>query len=322
MTTRLLKPISFVLIILVITTSCKGNIKSESPIYPFKSSYGLEEYTEIYNSIWKTFNLSPEKQTIETSFGTARVNLFKNGSKPNLVLLPGFGESSNSFATLIDNLKDDFSLYLPDTIGDSGFSKALNIPKKPEQMALWLDEIITELNIENNFILGGLSFGGWQTMNYAIHYPDKAKKLILIAPAETVGKMKTKFRIKGMMMHFFPSEKRTIDMYRYTTRSGKIDDEYKMWQDLYIKQAISTDKNINTFHYVPPQLFSKEEISNIKTPILLLLGEEEIIYDNLEKTISFAESTGIEVEVIPGANHDILQAKLLEICNSIKSFIN
>ena len=54
-----------------------------------------------------------------------------------------------------------------------------------------------------------------------------------------------------------------------------------------------------------PRVFTDEEFARIKAPVLLVLGDHEVIYNDLEKTVAAAQRLveGVEVEVIPGAHH-------------------
>jgi pimeloyl-ACP methyl ester carboxylesterase len=52
-------------------------------------------------------------------------------------------------------------------------------------------------------------------------------------------------------------------------------------------------------------MYSKEEFSQIKAQTLLILGEKEVIYNDLYSAIQSARKLipGVQVEVIPEAHH-------------------
>jgi pimeloyl-ACP methyl ester carboxylesterase len=55
-----------------------------------------------------------------------------------------------------------------------------------------------------------------------------------------------------------------------------------------------------------PTKFSDQELANTKVPILLLIGEEEVIYSSIDATIESAKKKlipYIHVEIIPNAGH-------------------
>jgi pimeloyl-ACP methyl ester carboxylesterase len=54
-----------------------------------------------------------------------------------------------------------------------------------------------------------------------------------------------------------------------------------------------------------PRIYTRDEFARITAPVLLVLGDREVIYNDLEKTVTAARElvNGVEVEVIPGAHH-------------------
>jgi pimeloyl-ACP methyl ester carboxylesterase len=73
-------------------------------------------------------------------------------------------------------------------------------------------------------------------------------------------------------------------------------------------------------HHGPPSVFSDKELSKILTPVLLLIGDHEVIYKP-ERVIQRATrlGPGLKAEIVPNANHiaeytaaDFVNAKILE----------
>ncbi len=56
---------------------------------------------------------------------------------------------------------------------------------------------------------------------------------------------------------------------------------------------------------VLPRVYSKEEFAQIQAKTLLVLGEQEVIYNNLHSAIQSARELipGVEIQVIPDAHH-------------------
>ena len=75
-----------------------------------------------------------------------------------------------------------------------------------------------------------------------------------------------------------------------------------------------------TINSAVPRIFSDEELLKIRTPVLLLIGDHEVIYKP-EKAIRRATRlvSGLKAEIVPGANHsaqytapDFVNARILE----------
>ena len=54
-----------------------------------------------------------------------------------------------------------------------------------------------------------------------------------------------------------------------------------------------------------PSVFSDKELSQIQTPILLLIGDKEVIYNPTKvMEIAVCKVKGLRAEIIPNANHN------------------
>lgn len=74
---------------------------------------------------------------------------------------------------------------------------------------------------------------------------------------------------------------------------------------------------------VLPQVFSDKELRQISTPVLLLIGDSEVIYDP-QQVIQRATRlvAGLKAEIVPNANHcaqltapEIINQKILNFCH-------
>ena len=149
------------------------------------------------------------------------------------------------------------------------------------------------------------SYGGFTGAYYAMMLPQRVTRLVLVGPASTFAPM-TPF-----MFHMFypkalytllphaPGLRRTMRRSVDWLHAGLSPDP--LWEPLFYR-TMMYGKLINR---VFPRVFSDEEFARIKAPVLLVLGDHEVIYNDLEKTVAAAQRLveGVEVEVIPGAHH-------------------
>ena len=107
-----------------------------------------------------------------------RVNYKIAGSGPAILVLHGWGGSSNSWIKVQEFLAENgFKVIIPDL---PGFGKTPS-SKDPWGIKAYVDFILSfikKIELEN-FILLGHSFGGRTSIRFAAHYPDMIKKLIL-----------------------------------------------------------------------------------------------------------------------------------------------
>jgi len=74
----------------------------------------------------------------------------------------------------------------------------------------WLDELFSALGLGNNIKLMGPSYGGWLTSQYALRFPGRLDKIVLLAPVGTVLSLRLEWIMRAVLC-FVP--------YRYFTKS-------------------------------------------------------------------------------------------------------
>ncbi len=115
------------------------------------------------------------------------------GSGKKLVILHGWGGSSDSWEKVMEILKNDFEIFVPDI---PGFGKSLSPPKpwKLEDFAFWFKEFVEKLKIKPFFLLGH-SFGGRVAIKFLTLFPQGVEKLILCSAAGIKPKPTFKKRV-------------------------------------------------------------------------------------------------------------------------------
>jgi pimeloyl-ACP methyl ester carboxylesterase len=97
-----------------------------------------------------------------------------------------------------------------------------------------------------------------------------------------------------------------------------------IWQDFPKEEAMGQLRATSALTGRPrhwsPTVFSDEELKKIKTPVLLLIGDHEVIYkpeDAIRRATQLV--AGLKAEIIPNANHiaeytvaDWVNTKILE----------
>jgi esterase len=101
----------------------------------------------------------------------------ESGQGEPLIILHGLFGSSDNWYTLAKTFAAYYKVYLVDqrNHGLSPHSDDFNYMRMTED----LDEFFTDHNI-NNAIVIGHSMGGKTAMNFAVRFPDKVKKLIIV----------------------------------------------------------------------------------------------------------------------------------------------
>jgi pimeloyl-ACP methyl ester carboxylesterase len=103
------------------------------------------------------------------------------GSGPVVVLLHGLGGNSSNWAFNILALSAKYRVIAPDQIGFGRSDKPL-INYRVGTYADFLDKLLDGLNVERATLVGN-SMGGWIAALYAIKYPKRVERLVLVDAA-------------------------------------------------------------------------------------------------------------------------------------------
>jgi pimeloyl-ACP methyl ester carboxylesterase len=112
---------------------------------------------------------------------TETVHYCDQGKGPVLLLLHGFTASLHTWEGWVKALKDKYRIIRLDIVGFglTGPSKTKTYSR--DDWVLFIDRFVNELELDH-FSIAGNSLGGYIAWNYALDFPQKVNKLILIDP--------------------------------------------------------------------------------------------------------------------------------------------
>jgi pimeloyl-ACP methyl ester carboxylesterase len=160
----------------------------------------------------------------------------------------------------------------------------------------------------------GLSYGGWLTGQYALHFPDRLDKIVLLAPAGTVLSLRIEWIMRAVLC-FVP--------HRYFTRSflfwlledlAHKDEASRIMLEEEVDAVFVRMRCYKPIRLVNPTVLEDEKLQRFEVPTLYLVGEHEKIY-SAQKAIQRLHRVAphIKTEIIPNAGHDltIVQAEMV-----------
>jgi pimeloyl-ACP methyl ester carboxylesterase len=263
----------------------------------FKTAAGAERYLAAYDQTLASWPLPHEELDLLGSFGTTHLNVAGSNDLPPLLLLHGFGFSSTQWATNIAALSQHFRVYMPDVIDQMGKSVPTRLVQTRENYATWLIELLDALQIERVPVIGH-SYGGWLSLNFALAFPQRVERLVLLSPAASFASLTPQFYIRGMAAALIPIRPLIYSMIQWMTT-----------QPVQRGEAIVEQFVMGLRHFKPPQngyptLFGQDELRQLRPPTLLLVGDHEVIYD-AKQVVERARQLvpGIQAELVPGGGH-------------------
>lgn len=219
-------------------------------------------------------------------------------------------------------LSAQYRTYALDTINDTGLSVRRRPITKPEHLLNWLDEVLAVLVPEGSVSLVGMSYGGWLASQYALRFPTRIHKVVMLAPAATVLPVSFAFIIRALFT-LLPGTAFRRRFYYWllndTVQSGatgraRVDEAVADW-------AVA-EQCFGPLPAVPATVLQDQVLEGLKVPSLFLVGENEKVYPAL-KAIKRLNRVAPQIKtgLIPDAGHDLWMAQADAVTGVILRFL-
>ena len=272
---------------------------------------------KAYNKVLKLWDVPYGEVNIKTRFGNAHVIVSGPENGKSLVLLHGMNASSTMWYPNIKALTKNHRVYAIDYLIEPGKSELKVKVKNMEEILSWYNEIFAELKLKE-FSLIGASRGGWQAIKIALEDKHKIEKLVLLSPAQTFTLINPSSEMLTNIVYTIKPKRKRLQKVLETMSSnvGNIKQEF-VEQYHIASQKASVDKFV--LQMMP---YSNKELEALKMPVLVLIGDEDIIND--DKSIEKAKETLPHsfTEIITNAGHflsidqnNVVNSKILEFLN-------
>jgi pimeloyl-ACP methyl ester carboxylesterase len=266
----------------------------------FRSPEIEAQYNAAYEAALRLWPVPYDELYISTRFGDTHV--IASGSKDlaPLVLFQPTGAGATIWYRNVRPLSQHYRTYAVDTISEVNKSILTRPIKGRQDFADWVVDLFSGLQIESTDIVGN-SFGGFLTLNTALHLPKRVKKVVLISPAATFVQMWPSFWHLFIPAHIIApligSERLVLKAYEW------------IWQGFPQDECISQLRTITALNglprHGPPSVFSDEELHRIRTPVFLLVGDHEVVYrpqDVIRRATRLVAN--LKAKIVPNANHN------------------
>lgn len=215
--------------------------------------------------------------------------------KDVIVILPGWGETRNTFLEMISILMIDYTVYIIDYPG-FGNTPFPNYNLTIDDYALLIIDFLKKLNITNPNIIAH-SFGGRISIILASKYNIPIKHLVLIDSAGIIPKMtlKKKIRLKSYktlqaLANYLPKKiKKKFKTYLFNKFSSS---DYQSL-DENMRETFKNIVNYDLTNY----------LSYINTNTLILWGEKDLDTPLKDGKLMQKKITNSELIIFPNCTH-------------------
>jgi pimeloyl-ACP methyl ester carboxylesterase len=288
-----------------------------TPMPVFRSSEGEARFMAAYDAVLKEWPVERESRHIPTRLGKTHVIASGARDAPPVVLLPSMAATATMWQPNVAALSKHFRTYAIDVIGQVGKSVPARRIRSRHDCADWLADVMDGLGVRRACMVGS-SYGAFLAMNQASLMPERVERLVLIGPAATFVGFSWRFYysmlIKGPIRRFLRKRRREL--------ATKLPDGTALspggWGRLMaITMAESARPNL-----VRPRVFSTAELRAVRAPTLLLIGENEVLYE-AHATLKRAQERmpGLTGAVIPNAPHLAAMAQPDDVNERVVRFL-
>ncbi|MFJ3659853.1 alpha/beta fold hydrolase [Streptomyces sp. NPDC090119] len=275
--------------------------RAQADVGRYVSDSWRDRYFAACDAVYALGAPARAETDVETSFGTTHV--YRYGptdpaatSRTPVVLVHGAGACSAMWYPNTPALSADRPVYAIDTPGDPGRSLQRAPVHQPQHAAQWLDETLAGLGLDRVHLVGS-SYGGWLALNQAHRGPDRLASVTLLDPGglEKVGLRFFAWIFVSLFATFAPKALRP---------------RLAAWleQPVLVVPELRTMIRLGVRAFrvrrPAPLPLSEGELSTIRTPLYLVLGERSLLVHprrQVERVPRLIPSA--RAEVISGTGH-------------------
>ena len=221
--------------------------------------------------------------------------------KPIVILHGGGLGCPYEMCGFIDQLKGNHQLIVVSTRGH-GRSEIGRSPFNLEQRADDLNAVLKHARVNQPVKIIGFSDGGYSAYAFAAKYPDAVNRIVTIGAGEVL--LTNKFFVFNLdAWKKFDAE--------FIDQQLSLMPEPDRWQEMLEMYADMWNATV----------VSKELLSKVKCPVLLVNGERDQNSPMLTAFAAYYELPDAQLSIIPGAPHQCLVTHFDAVWSVVKPFI-
>lgn len=255
-----------------------------------------DEFAQAYETVLAKWPAA-EVSDLTSAYGTTRVLSCGPVDAPPLLLLPGGGATATVWFANVAALSQVARVHAVDLPGNSGYTRASTADAA--ELGRWLDTVVDGLG-GGPVDLAGFSYGGWLALTYALHAPDRVRRLALLDPTRCFAGFSPGYLLHALPVLLRPTRVRSIGLLRWETGGRPLDPD---WTRL---QGLGTELPSPGKLVTGPKP-AAERIRGLHVPTLLLLAGRSRAHDigTVERNAR-ALLPDVTVTVLPTASHHSL----------------
>lgn len=290
-------------------------METEKSIY--KTAEAKKALMSLYEQKLESLNIEYEELDIETFAGKTRVIATGNKNGAPVVLFHGINAGSPLTLEAVKNLRDEFTLYGIDSIGQATKSSETRLPLNDDSLARWSAEVLEKLGLQKaNFI--GVSYGAFLLQKLMTHFPDKIEKAIFVVP----GGLANGAFFASMFKLFLP-----LTRFMITKKDADLRKFMEPFYDTKDEHAVTMQRNLLLgvkMDYRKPPLLTEKDVEKLDAPVYAIVADDDVFFPG-DKTLErckavFKNFAGSHT--LKNSKHMPEKQTFAEIENKIREWLN
>lgn len=258
---------------------------------------------------------SLRKDTIKVS--DLDVNYYMAGQGNPLVVIHGGATGAESWIHNMAQLAESYTVYLPDLPG-FGRSQPISGELRIPQLVDFVDRFSEKVGLKT-FHLMGHSLGGGIALNYALKFPSKVKKLVLVS-SMCLGKE------IALWVRFFSSSAfvHSVGELVVGVLAGVKWIADRLWAGIDFvpplsRASILIGSNMTTIR--GQTLVLEGRLAEVEAPTLVVWGARDRVVPATQAYAAAGLIPRCQVEVFEGCGHSVYREKAHEFSKLLRDFL-
>jgi pimeloyl-ACP methyl ester carboxylesterase len=283
----------------------------------WSTARAAEAYRASYARSLELWPIPFESRLVDTPFGRTHVVVSGATTGDPIILVHAASLSATQWYVQARDLGARHPLAAVDIMGDIGLSSEAAPVRTRADAGDWLAAVLGRLAIDRAILVGS-SFGGFLSANLAVLRASSVMSLVLLAPAATIHPFRPLANLMIRTGSLVPLPW-TVKPGLRGMMGGALPDP---------RIVAQMELGVAGFRYDRSGIYPSElpdgELAGLGCPTLLLLGDQEMIYDPVRAAERARRLLpNARVEVVPGVGHllgmqrpDLVNPKILDFINS------
>jgi pimeloyl-ACP methyl ester carboxylesterase len=244
------------------------------------------------------------------------VHYFTKGEGAPLIILHGGSDGADAWKANIALLAKHYRVFAPNLPG-FGLSAEVLSSYKVNDLADFIDQFAANLGLQK-FYLMGHSFGGGIAAHYALKYPQKVRKLILVSSLCLGKEIAWWIRLVSLPGIYNFMGETTLAVYKMIKKAAKFLGPWDVVQPI-THASVQIGSEIANF--TQQTIVLMEQLPSLLMPTLVLWGEKDPVVPAYQAYEAAALIPDCRVRVFAKCGHSVYRERLNDFSSEISGFL-